>query len=100
MHSVLQSDLQVSFKQSLDIFIGGILSQSCLEVLELIQKSIQTLAELETRNTDMNQHYQKMTLTKVKITAELPCEAGQTPKAALSSGQSAPKPLTTPTKPP
>lgn len=60
---MLQSDLEISFKQSLDIFIGGILSQSCLEVLELIEKSIQTLAELETQNTNMNQHYQKITLS-------------------------------------
>lgn len=55
MWESLQPDLEISFKQLLDIFIGGILSQSCLEVLELIQKGIQTLAELETQNTKINQ---------------------------------------------
>lgn len=57
MWSALQSDLEISFQQPLDIFIGGILSQSCLEVLQLIQKSIQTLAELEQKNINTNQHH-------------------------------------------
>lgn len=39
-------DLEVSFKQPLDILVGGILSESCLEVLQLVQKSIQTLTKL------------------------------------------------------
>lgn len=52
----LLADLEVSFQQSLDIFIGSILSQSCLEILQLVQKSIQTLAKLETQNKNNISH--------------------------------------------
>lgn len=45
------ADLEVSFQQSLDIFVRSVLSQPCLEVLQLVQKSIQTLAKLETTTT-------------------------------------------------
>lgn len=45
----LLADLEVSFQQSLDVFIGSILSQPCLEILQLVQKSIQTLAKLKTQ---------------------------------------------------
>lgn len=45
------SNLQVSFKQPLDIFVGSILPQSSLEVLQLVQKSIQTLTKLQTHKT-------------------------------------------------
>lgn len=52
MYVWLLADLEVSFQQSLDVFIGSILSQSCLEILQLVQKSIQTLAKLKTQNTN------------------------------------------------
>lgn len=68
MWSALQSDLEISFQQSLDIFIGGILSQSCLEVLQLVQKSIQTLTELETPTRIST--FKKTALKNGKVTAE------------------------------
>lgn len=43
------SNLQVSFEQPLHILIGCVLSQSCLEVFQLVQQSIETLTELRTQ---------------------------------------------------
>ena len=42
------SDLHVALKQPLDVFVGGVLAESCREVLQLVQKSIQTLTQLWT----------------------------------------------------
>lgn len=97
------ADLEVSFKQSLDIFVGSVLSQSCLEVLQLVQKSIQTLAKLETQHkTQAKQCFLILYTLFINVLMAvghlLPCGAGLTPMAALSSGQSAPRPLTAQTK--
>ena len=42
------SDLHVALQQPLDVFVGGVLAQTRREVLQLVQKSVQTLTQLWT----------------------------------------------------